>query len=317
MFGRSQTHTEVSQYSIGVPRIGIKEKQRILQSHPRNASLRNLSSPKPGHTTGGLVRGAQRGGGAGSGRPGCQQNCSPRKRVSFVPSTASRKHRLIVSPEARASEILCKPMEERNPRLTTGLSAVDKQSITGSSVVYPRFISRAGSALSYRLLNSGPTPFCLCKPFLCKACPGLFLHGCSNCMWATQRRSSICFARRRLKELASGNLNDMEHVLSTPRQGAVCPRYWCKFSRKLLAYVESACKQSRPDLKEIFSRKLSTYSKENQVSGDVKMQLVCHRFPARSQSRTGRNLAQESILMQKSIKGPSPRKEDACPGKNA
>ena len=38
----------------------------------------NLSSPKPGHTTGGSGRGARRGGGAASGRTGCQQNSSPR-----------------------------------------------------------------------------------------------------------------------------------------------------------------------------------------------------------------------------------------------
>ena len=35
----------------------------------------DLSSPKPGHTTGGSRRGARRGGGAGSGRTVCQQNC--------------------------------------------------------------------------------------------------------------------------------------------------------------------------------------------------------------------------------------------------
>ena len=29
-----------------------------------------------------------------------------------------------------------------------------------------------GTALCSWLLTSGPAPFCLCKPFLCKACPG-------------------------------------------------------------------------------------------------------------------------------------------------
>ena len=37
---------------------------------------------------------------------------------------ASKKRRFNVSPEARTSEILCKPTEEQNQRLTTGLSAV-------------------------------------------------------------------------------------------------------------------------------------------------------------------------------------------------
>ena len=115
---------------------------------------KNLLSPKPGHTTGVSRRGARRGGGAGSGRTVCQQNCSPRGQYFFVPSKASKTRRLNVSPEARTSEILCKPMEEQNPRLTTG-----------SSPVYQRFITGTRSALFSWLLTSGPTPFCLCKPF--------------------------------------------------------------------------------------------------------------------------------------------------------
>ena len=65
-----------------------------------------LSSPKPGHTTGGSGRGAQRGGGAGSVRTGYQQNCLPRRQGSPVPPKASKTGRLKVSPEARTSEIL-------------------------------------------------------------------------------------------------------------------------------------------------------------------------------------------------------------------
>ena len=79
----------------------------------------NLSNPKPGHTTGASGRSARRGGGAGSGLTGCQQNCSPRKQASLAPSKAS-KTRLLVSPEARTSEILCKPMEEQILRLNRG-----------------------------------------------------------------------------------------------------------------------------------------------------------------------------------------------------
>ena len=80
-----------------------------------------LSNPKPGHTTGGSGRSARRSGRAGSGKIGCQQNYSPRKQKSTVPSKASKKRRFNVSPEARTSEILCKPTEEQNQRLTRGL----------------------------------------------------------------------------------------------------------------------------------------------------------------------------------------------------
>ena len=85
---------------------------------------RHLSNPKPGHTTGGSGRGARRSGRAGSGKIGCRQNYSPRIQRSPVLSKASKKRRFNVSPKARTSEILCKPTEEQNQRLTTGLSAV-------------------------------------------------------------------------------------------------------------------------------------------------------------------------------------------------
>ena len=89
----------------------------------------HLSNPKPGHTTGGSGRGgARRGGGAGPGRvgpvrAGRRQNSSPRGQPSLVPSKASKTNVVNVSPEARTSEILCKPMEEHSDRLTSGLSA--------------------------------------------------------------------------------------------------------------------------------------------------------------------------------------------------
>ena len=44
---------------------------------------------------------------------------------------------------------------KQNPRLTRGVSAGTR------------------SALCSWLLTSGPTPICLCKPFSCKACPGI------------------------------------------------------------------------------------------------------------------------------------------------
>ena len=68
-------------------------------------------------------RGARRNGGAGSGRTGCQQNCSPRGHASLAPSKESKTSRLNVFPEARTSEILCKPMQEQSPRLNRGLTA--------------------------------------------------------------------------------------------------------------------------------------------------------------------------------------------------
>ena len=92
-----------------------------------------LSSPKPGHTTGGSGRGVRRCGGAGSGGTGCQQNSSPGGQSFLVPPKASQTRRLNVSPGARTSEILCKPMEEQNPRLTTGPSTIHHRFITGLS----------------------------------------------------------------------------------------------------------------------------------------------------------------------------------------
>ena len=56
----------------------------------------------------------------------------------------------------------CKPIEEQNPRLTTGLCAVRN-----------RFIRETTAALRSWLLTSVPTPNCLCKHFSCKACPGI------------------------------------------------------------------------------------------------------------------------------------------------
>ena len=85
----------------------------------------HLSSPKPGHTTGGSGRGgARRGYGAGQDRTGRRQDVSPRRQPSFEPSKASNTHVLNDSPEARTSEIPCIAVEEPSLRLTSGLSAV-------------------------------------------------------------------------------------------------------------------------------------------------------------------------------------------------
>ena len=60
-------------------------------------------------------------------------------------------------PKEQTGEILYKPMEEQNPRLTTG-----------SSPVHQRFIIGTRSVLCSWLPTSGTTPFCLCKPCTCR-----------------------------------------------------------------------------------------------------------------------------------------------------
>ena len=117
---------------------------------------------KTRRTTGGSGRSARRSGWERAGKIGCQHNYLSRKHKSNIPSKASKKRRLNVSPEARTSEIPFKPTEEQTHRSTRGLSAV-----------HLRFISGMRSALCSWLPSSGPTPFCLCKPFSCKACPGI------------------------------------------------------------------------------------------------------------------------------------------------
>ena len=109
----------------------------------------HLSIPIPGHTTGESGRGARRGGGAGSGRTGCQQNCSPRGQASLAPSKASKKRFLDVSPEARTSEIPCKPMEEQNPR-GKGLQRQNVSVHWSAARNKERFSSRGYSAVQLR-----------------------------------------------------------------------------------------------------------------------------------------------------------------------
>ena len=82
----------------GARREGGSERRRAAQDADRTVRpgddrpsyMQDLSNPKPGHTTGGSGRGARRSGRAGSGRIGCQQNYSPRKQRSTVPSKASK-----------------------------------------------------------------------------------------------------------------------------------------------------------------------------------------------------------------------------------
>ena len=70
-------------------------------------------------------------------------------------STSRTESNRPVSAEARTYYILCKPHQVTR-------RAVDNRFITGTT-----------AALRSWLLTGGPTPFCLCKPFSCKACPGI------------------------------------------------------------------------------------------------------------------------------------------------
>ena len=69
-------------------------------------------------------RTAGRRGGTGRGRTGHRQVGSPRRRPTLWPSRASKTLVLNDSSQARTNEIPCKPVEEKNVRLTTGSSAV-------------------------------------------------------------------------------------------------------------------------------------------------------------------------------------------------
>ena len=108
----------------------------------------NLSSPKPGHTTG------------ESGRRSAQQTVGRGEAGQTVNNCSER---LFASTNKGN---LCKPVEEQNKRLTSGRPAVCQ-----------RFRRGTASALRCWLLTSVPTAICLCKPFLCKACPRKVFSG--------------------------------------------------------------------------------------------------------------------------------------------
>ena len=55
-----------------------------------------------------------------------------------------------------------------------------RNEISGLPLVHQRFITRTVSALRPWLPNNGTTPFCLCKPLSCKACPGTKQHKQAN-----------------------------------------------------------------------------------------------------------------------------------------
>ena len=90
-----------------------------------------------------------------------------------------------------------------------------------------RLTTRTTAALRSWLLTSGPTPYCLCKPFSCKTCPGT--------MSAAQPHKKITFLRIPVNALLSclgefwGHLNTIcenGQCLGT----ALSPRTWAAVS---------------------------------------------------------------------------------------
>ena len=92
----------------------------------------------------------------------------------FVPGCCRVYRRLFVSVKPfharhvreaeQTREILCKLMEEHNDRLTTGWQPVDNRLISS--------LSPGREALFVPgCWPMGPSPYCPCKPFSCKACP--------------------------------------------------------------------------------------------------------------------------------------------------
>ena len=97
--------------------------------------------------------------------PPCAAPSRPARGMSGFGFDKSKKSPLGVPLEARTNEFPFNPMEEQNPRLTTGLSAV-----------YPRFIRWTTAALRSWLLTNVPTPICLCKVVSCKARPRIITY---------------------------------------------------------------------------------------------------------------------------------------------
>ena len=103
-------------------------RRKSCRIEPKSCSQQDLSNPKPGHTTGRSGRGgAWRGGEGGRGWVGRDAvgSIRPGDNTTLpLPLQRIEETVLEVSSEARNNKVLCKPMEERNQRLTRGLSAV-------------------------------------------------------------------------------------------------------------------------------------------------------------------------------------------------
>ena len=118
----------------------------------------NLPNPKLGQRTYGCSGRSARGRVlAGSGEIGCQQNYSPQKRMTTVPSKASKERRKNDPKEAQTSGILFKPTEELNHLLTGGFFSVYDWCITALSAGRERALFPAA--------DHWTDAFCCCKPF--------------------------------------------------------------------------------------------------------------------------------------------------------
>ena len=112
---------------VGISRVSSPDPPLILTaSEAWGIHFRPLVESKTrtyhGRVGSGLRTTGQRGG-AEPGRTGRRRIGSPRRQLTLAPPKASSTPVLNDSSEARTSEILCKPMEEQNPRLTSGSSA--------------------------------------------------------------------------------------------------------------------------------------------------------------------------------------------------
>ena len=139
------------------PRLRIQRSWTTLRRQTIYSTIRNLSSPKPGYSTGGSGLGsawrggAWRRGGALWDGTGHQRVGPPRRQLTLLTLGAWKTTVQDDSSEARTNEVLFKSEEEQNILLTWGTA----------------------SALCSWLLTSGLSPICLCKPLSCEAYPGI------------------------------------------------------------------------------------------------------------------------------------------------
>ena len=120
---------------------------KILSKTPVESNARTY------HERFGSERPAERPGGFGQDKVPTELFVG-KKKIHRTFKKASKRHRVNVSPEARPSEILCKPTEEQNHRLTRRLSALYQWD-------EKRFLFMAAGQRK---------PFYDCKSVYCKSC---------------------------------------------------------------------------------------------------------------------------------------------------
>ena len=136
----------------------------LFEPFPCKACLGNtlcfrvdLLKAKPGHTNGRWGRSARPSGREKSGKIVCQQNYLPSKQMCCVLSKASKNiASATLQKHAQAKSYVNRP----------------RNTVTGLSAVYPRFIGGARSALCSWLPTSRTTTFCLYKPFFMQGMSG-------------------------------------------------------------------------------------------------------------------------------------------------